>query len=374
MKIAFYSIPNIGYGGGFEKWVEELATILCTRGHEITILTTKYGDVKNNFIQKNLYRNGISIIEYDNYERLFVIPTLSSIKKIARIIDNVDVLYFNNAFAINEVIVYILKRYNNKNIKVVSGYHGLYPETGNLMRRSYYKLVNRPLSRNFDAFHVLNPEDESLLHSWGYTPVYKFPNGVDTTRYVPGQKDSIFSVMFAGRMDYQKGIDILADVITRLNNSKEKNLKFCLFGAGPLAHIVKELQKKFNNVVYSTYVDEDRLIKAFQSAHVFVSPSRYETFLLTSLEAQSAGTPVIASDIAGPRETVIKGQTGLLVNSSIRDEITAAILYFKDLWDKNKQEYSGYCLNARRNALRYDWKVTAHKLEQMLNNIVTTRT
>ncbi len=44
MKIAFYSIPNLGYGGGFEKWVEQVASILSTRGHQIIILTTKYGD------------------------------------------------------------------------------------------------------------------------------------------------------------------------------------------------------------------------------------------------------------------------------------------------------------------------------------------
>ena len=105
-------------------------------------------------------------------------------------------------------------------------------------------------------------------------------------------------------------------------------MNFHIFGAGPLAYIVKNLEKKFSNVIYSSYVDEEKLIEAFQSAHVFVSPSRFETFLLTSLEAQSAGTPVIASDIAGPRETVISGQTGLLVNAT-QYEIINAILYFK---------------------------------------------
>lgn len=52
MKIAFYSILNLAYGGGFEKWVEQVATILSTRGHQIIILTTKYGDNNNKIIQK----------------------------------------------------------------------------------------------------------------------------------------------------------------------------------------------------------------------------------------------------------------------------------------------------------------------------------
>lgn len=29
--MAFYSVLNLGYGGGFEKWVEQVATILSTR-------------------------------------------------------------------------------------------------------------------------------------------------------------------------------------------------------------------------------------------------------------------------------------------------------------------------------------------------------
>jgi glycosyltransferase involved in cell wall biosynthesis len=179
----------------------------------------------------------------------------------------------------------------------------------------------------------------------------------------------MFTVMFAGRMVYQKGIDILADVIRKINDSQEKNLNFHIFGSGPLEYIVKDLEIKYSNVIYSSYVDEEELIAGFKSAHVFVSPSRFETFLLTSLEAQSAGTPIIASDISGPRETIISGQTGLLVNPT-QYEIMNAILYFKDLWDNRKQEYYDYCHNARRNALRYDWKITVDKFEQMLNIVV----
>ena len=163
MKIAFYSIPNLGYGGGFEKWVEQVSTILSTRGHQIIILTTKYGDNKNKIILKNLYRHDVRVFEYENYQRLFVIPTISAIRQIAKMIENIDVLYFNNAFAVNEVVVFLLTRGNNKNIKIISGYHGLFPEIGNMMLRLYYRVVNKSLSKKFDAFHVLNSEDQRLI-------------------------------------------------------------------------------------------------------------------------------------------------------------------------------------------------------------------
>ncbi|RPJ24699.1 MAG: hypothetical protein EHM25_14195, partial [Nitrosopumilales archaeon] len=163
MKIAFYSVLNLGYGGGFEKLVEQVATILSTRGHQIIILTTKYGDNKNKIIQKNLSRQGVRIFEYENYQRLFVIPTISATRQIAKVIENIDVLYFNNAFPINEVIVSLLKIGRNRNIKIISGYHGLFPENGNMMTRLYYRVVNKSLSKKFDAFHVLNSEDQRML-------------------------------------------------------------------------------------------------------------------------------------------------------------------------------------------------------------------
>jgi hypothetical protein len=76
MKIAFYSILNLAYGGGFEKWVEQVATILSTRGHQIIILTTKYGDNRkqeySNYCQ-NARRNALRYdwkITVDKFEQM----------------------------------------------------------------------------------------------------------------------------------------------------------------------------------------------------------------------------------------------------------------------------------------------------------------
>lgn len=114
-----------------------------------------------------MYRHGVRVFEYENYQRLFVIPTISAIRQIAKMIENFDVLYFNNAFPANDVIVFLLKRGNNKNIKIISGYHGLFPEIGNIMRRLYYRVVNKSLSKKFDAFHVLNLEDQKCCNPGG---------------------------------------------------------------------------------------------------------------------------------------------------------------------------------------------------------------
>ena len=83
---------------------------------------------KIKLFRKNLSRQGVRIFQYENYHRLFVIPTIPAIRQIAKVIENIDVLYFNNAFPVNEVIVSLLKIGRNRNIKIVSGYHGLFPK------------------------------------------------------------------------------------------------------------------------------------------------------------------------------------------------------------------------------------------------------
>ncbi len=49
------------------------------------------------------------------------------------------------------------------------------------------------------------------------------------------------------------------------------------------------------------------------AADIFVLPTWYEALPMSVIEAMLTGLPVVASDVPGPREQVISGETGLLV-------------------------------------------------------------
>ncbi len=90
--------------------------------------------------------------------------------------------------------------------------------------------------------------------------------------------------------------------------------------------ILKEKYKIEHELILAgvnNYVGEDKKWELFKNADVFVYPSFYEGFGFPVLEAQSAGTPVIASNISSLPE--ILGDSALLVNPHKPEEIAEAI-------------------------------------------------
>ena len=75
--------------------------------------------------------------------------------------------------------------------------------------------------------------------------------------------------------------------------------------------------------------DEER-DRWYRSAHVFVMPSRLppegggEGFGIVYLEAAAHGLPVVAGNVAGARDAVVDGETGLLVDPTDHLEVAAA--------------------------------------------------
>jgi phosphatidylinositol alpha-1,6-mannosyltransferase len=92
---------------------------------------------------------------------------------------------------------------------------------------------------------------------------------------------------------------------------------------------------------------------------VFVLPSVQEGQGIVLLEASASGKPVVAFDIGGVNEAVIKGETGLLVNRGSSGELVEALL--KLLGDANLRQKMG--LAGRHFVVdNYTWDICAQKM------------
>ncbi len=79
--------------------------------------------------------------------------------------------------------------------------------------------------------------------------------------------------------------------------------------------------------------------KVLRSVDIFVSPSYREGMPRTNLEAAACGVPVITTDVAGCRESILNEVTGLLVPPRNADALAASILALMD--DSNRRAQMG---------------------------------
>ena len=116
-------------------------------------------------------------------------------------------------------------------------------------------------------------------------------------------------------------------------------------------------------------MSEEEKIRLFRRAWVHVLTSPKEGWGITNLEAAACGTPTVASDSPGLRDSVVDGETGFLVPhedvQALADRIRALI---DD--DTLRERLGG---NARRFAERFTWDRAAEETEAFLEAVVRSR-
>ena len=92
-----------------------------------------------------------------------------------------------------------------------------------------------------------------------------------------------------------------------------------------------------DNIQLMGRLDDNSLYRAYTGAVGFIALAKNEDFGITPVEAMAAGTPVIAFNGGGFRETVIDGKTGILINTTDEESIKKAIKKFEKInWDRAK--------------------------------------
>lgn len=163
-------------------------------------------------------------------------------------------------------------------------------------------------------------------------------------------------ILFAGRLNANKGIDKLADAFVRLNRDDLTLLIIGShhFGASDTSKFAENLKHKFgqlgDSVVFTGYVPYTEMWKYYKIADVGVFPSMWEEPAgLTMLEASAAGIPVITTVSGGipeylPEEYVyfIKRDDDIVNNLS---KAICEVLANYDNWKEKAEKCSKYIIN-----------------------------
>lgn len=134
-------------------------------------------------------------------------------------------------------------------------------------------------------------------------------------------QDDRLKVLFVGRLDEQKGFDILSEAIAPL----QEKVALRVIGESVLNERAP-LASELLNVEFLGWQDECHIQGQFAVADVVVMPSRWEGFGLVAIEAMRAGKAVIASKVGGLPEVVVDEETGFLIPPDDAAALRAAIV------------------------------------------------
>jgi glycosyltransferase involved in cell wall biosynthesis len=133
-------------------------------------------------------------------------------------------------------------------------------------------------------------------------------------------------VLCVGRFTPQKGQDVLLEAAA-LAREREPRLVLALAGNGPRRdHLARQAAKLgIANAVRFLGHHQD-VPTLLGCTDVLAQPSRFEGLPLTVLEAMAAALPIVVADVIGCNETVVHGESGLIVPPEDPSALAEALL------------------------------------------------
>jgi glycosyltransferase involved in cell wall biosynthesis len=139
---------------------------------------------------------------------------------------------------------------------------------------------------------------------------------------IPEEKNTVKEDFFltGGRLARSKHPELGIKACTKLG------LPLKVFGKAFLSGYLNELKTAAGNTVeFVGEISQEEKYKLMSQAKAFIFPSEDEDFGITPVEAMACGTPVIAFNSGGVKETVVEGKTGTFFNELTIDSLIDAI-------------------------------------------------
>ena len=245
---------------------------------------------------------------------------------------------------------------------------------------SEYKLMCRS-----DKILVLTQkeaQDIGQLYGSFTNKISVVPPGVDleifyqsdknASRYqlnIPGQNNM---VLFVGRIDPIKGLDVLVKALSMISSVGDTTL-YIVGGneeSNEYYQFIKSLVVDMgldDKVVFTGAIAHDTLRTYYSAADVLVLPSHYESMGFVVIEAMACGTPVVASRVGGIPSMVEHGSTGYLIPWRCPEAFATQI----EVLLKNKDLHSFMSKEAIKKAYSLSWDASSKKAANLYSEVIS---
>lgn len=202
------------------------------------------------------------------------------------------------------------------------------------------------------------------LEEIGFKKVRVIPMGIDIKPLNEvGQKEGSPTVVFLGRLKRHKLPDhaIKAFMIIK---KEIPTAKMWVIGEGYMLNELKRLNIK--DVSFQGHVGNKLKYDLLSRAHLVLVPSMKEGWGLVVTESNAMGTPVVAYNVNGLRDSVLDGRNGILVGNKTPESLARnAINLLKD-----EELLLRYSLNALEHSRQFNFDKTAEYFSAQIDEVI----
>ena len=312
-RILFLNWQDIKHplGGGAEVYHHEIFKRIVERGHNVTMLCSGFqGLCSNEEI------DGVKIVRVGN-RNLFNFYAPSACKKLTHA-GQFDVVIDS----INKIPLYS-PLYLRK-LPIIAVVHHLFKTS--IFREAVFPLASYVyLSEKFISpvyakipFIVVSESTKEDLVKSGINAerIIIIENCVDHALYKTSNnpKSETPLIGYLGRIKRYKSVDHLIKAFGIVKKTIP-DVRLKIVGDGDNLPELQKLALSLGlekSIDFTGFIDKEDKVKILQECHVVVNPSVKEGWGLTIIEANACGTPTVAADVPGLRDSVKNGETGLL--------------------------------------------------------------
>jgi glycosyltransferase involved in cell wall biosynthesis len=342
--------PN---AGGAEIFTHEVMRRLTTKGHNMTLFCAQIprGLHNEEIDGVNIIRNGSRYSVYGKAREYYQRHK----DEFDYIIDEVNTKPFLTPTFVKQKPILALIHQLAREFWLYETYFPL-----NLI--GYYYLERKWLSYYKDILTatVSNSSKEDLSQM-GFRKILLVPQGLSALPLskVP-DKEQNPTIIFIGRLKKAK-LPHHALKAFRLIKREIPEAKMWVIGDG---YMLDELRNsKIEDVIFYGHVSNELKFQLLSKAHLVLAPGVREGWGLVVTESNAMGTPVIAYNVPGLRDSVKDKETGVLLKDNSPENLAHAALSLL----KDRALLRKYSENALAFSRQFNWDDTADVFDKIIN-------
>ena len=168
------------------------------------------------------------------------------------------------------------------------------------------------------------------------------------------ERSKLKTVVYLGILSKDKGIEDAIKTFKIL--SANENYQFWIVGRGETNNYEEKIRKMAKpigkRVKFWGHVSDSKKFELLAKAHILINSSIHEGWGLVNIEANAAGTPVVAYPSAGLTDSVKDGVSGIIVKDKTAEALADGIKYLVE----DDKLYAEFVNGSKKWSRNFSWE------------------